>query len=505
MEKLWSQEETKERFPLPISPMGWSLLAVPAQSTLDSLAQHLFLRRVGTEDILKNIDSYVYARKGFFRTGVLKKIKWISLFVLSLKILFWTITSFFLNSNLGLKLNFKAHLMEKLFFSRADYMLRKWDLIQKNLLEKMRSASAGDIQKPIHYLEFLEKRQLMEKNSCEYFYFDFAVYFLKNLFYHALLYFLKEVGLNTEEAKNLLSQITQGLPQNFAIQMALEYVSLPRDQWIEKYGHLTDNWDVAAPTLAESEKLLRKTISQTQAKTLAEMHLAHDSLRKETEKKFALYFHQDPRLMQALNYFQKLLLVDEDMRAFSSLQYPAIRQLFQRVALTAQWKFEDIFFLSITEVEESLKNQDFSKQILLAQQRRLNFEKALKTIPPEEFKEVSSKLTAIQIHKTVAQGKSVSPGKVSAPALVIKSLNDFKSFTGQEILVLKSATPTYTMYYSQSLGIISETGGLLSHGALVAREFHIPMISNVSGVLEVVKNGDMILLDATNGTYKIMG
>ncbi len=53
-------------------------------------------------------------------------------------------------------------------------------------------------------------------------------------------------------------------------------------------------------------------------------------------------------------------------------------------------------------------------------------------------------------------------------------------------------------------GLITEVGGLLSHGAVIAREYGLPAVLNVPGATQIIKTGQVVEADGTNGTVRIL-
>jgi len=85
--------------------------------------------------------------------------------------------------------------------------------------------------------------------------------------------------------------------------------------------------------------------------------------------------------------------------------------------------------------------------------------------------------------------------EVSGYAYLIKK-DDIKSTSNKEdkniILVTEATYPNYLPLMLISKGIITEVGGILSHAAIVAREFNIPCVVGVKGILDIIKDGDLI-------------
>ncbi|MBQ7959206.1 MAG: phosphoenolpyruvate synthase, partial [Oscillospiraceae bacterium] len=77
--------------------------------------------------------------------------------------------------------------------------------------------------------------------------------------------------------------------------------------------------------------------------------------------------------------------------------------------------------------------------------------------------------------------------------------------TTGKIIVAKMTDPGWVFLLSNSKGIISEKGSLLSHTAIISRELKIPAVVGVKDASDLIKNGDIIELDGNSGSIKICG
>ena len=68
-----------------------------------------------------------------------------------------------------------------------------------------------------------------------------------------------------------------------------------------------------------------------------------------------------------------------------------------------------------------------------------------------------------------------------------------------DILVAPSTDPAWTPLFLRAGGLVMETGGYLSHGAIVAREFGIPAVVNQPGILDVLRDGQRLRVDGLRG------
>lgn len=97
------------------------------------------------------------------------------------------------------------------------------------------------------------------------------------------------------------------------------------------------------------------------------------------------------------------------------------------------------------------------------------------------------------------RGITSCSGLVTARACVIKSLDEIDQLEPNDILITYSIDVSWTVYFFTLSGIVTEVGGIVSHGAVVAREYGIPTLCTAIGACSKFKTGNMITLDANNG------
>lgn len=71
-----------------------------------------------------------------------------------------------------------------------------------------------------------------------------------------------------------------------------------------------------------------------------------------------------------------------------------------------------------------------------------------------------------------------------------------------EILVAPSTDPGWTPLFLKAAGLVVETGGYLSHAAIVAREFALPAVINLPGILDALGDGDEVEVDGLRGEVR---
>jgi phosphohistidine swiveling domain-containing protein len=100
-------------------------------------------------------------------------------------------------------------------------------------------------------------------------------------------------------------------------------------------------------------------------------------------------------------------------------------------------------------------------------------------------------------------GFGVSPGTVRGTIRVMRSVADAGRLSG-EIVVFPAIEPTLATIYPLVGGIVTEMGGLLSHAAILAREYGLPAVVNVEDATRRLHDGDRVELDGTTGRVRLL-
>ncbi|MGM0462527.1 MAG: PEP/pyruvate-binding domain-containing protein [Fibrobacterota bacterium] len=97
------------------------------------------------------------------------------------------------------------------------------------------------------------------------------------------------------------------------------------------------------------------------------------------------------------------------------------------------------------------------------------------------------------------QGQPASPGIAEGSARVIRSQNDLSGFQRGEILVCDAIDPAMTFIVPLASAIVERRGGMLIHGAIIAREYGIPCVSGIEKAADIVHTGDTLTVDGNLG------
>ncbi len=101
------------------------------------------------------------------------------------------------------------------------------------------------------------------------------------------------------------------------------------------------------------------------------------------------------------------------------------------------------------------------------------------------------------------QGQPAGPGVASGPARVIGGPGDLPAFKAGEILVCDAIDPAMTFVVPLAAGIVERRGGMLIHGAIIAREYGLPCVTGISDAAAIIRSGDRITVDGYLGIVVI--
>ena len=164
---------------------------------------------------------------------------------------------------------------------------------------------------------------------------------------------------------------------------------------------------------------------------------------------------------------------------------------------------EDIFYLTI-EARTDLLTGGSSDWKRMIQARRAERDRHAPISVPDTIQDWQSVVrgtnaSPIADSEGVFHGIPISAGKVVGPVRFVKSMEDWVRVCRGDILVVAVIDPGMAPLFGVASGLIAEMGGTLSHGAIIAREYGLPAIANVTGIMARLNEGDRVSLDAERG------
>jgi pyruvate,water dikinase len=305
--------------------------------------------------------------------------------------------------------------------------------------------------------------------------------------------------------------------------------------YLDEYGQRSDKWVISSPSWVEDPtpviSNLQDYITQPDRDLSAETaRLAAERERLLAEVRARLVDFPQP----VVAHFEFLLkaaqvgsVLTEDHGFWIDFRgwYPVRCTFLEFGRHFAQARIldkpDDIFFLTLDEVRETAQALPAidrrllvaGRQAELAYFRGIQPPPALGTMPagPPAGDPVSRTIgnffgapPPTSLDPNLLQGNAGSPGTARGPARVIRSLAESAKLQPGDILVAETTAPPWTPLFASAAAVVTDTGGILSHCAVVAREYGIPAVVGTGTATMMIQDGQTVEVDGQAGTVRII-
>jgi pyruvate,water dikinase len=166
---------------------------------------------------------------------------------------------------------------------------------------------------------------------------------------------------------------------------------------------------------------------------------------------------------------------------------------------------EDIFYLTFQELHDVVRTNDVDDQLI--SERKDAFRSYQGLAPPRVFTSegevVAGTYRRIDVPAGALVGLPVSAGTIEGRARVILDMADADLESG-DILVTAYTDPSWTPVFVTIKGLVTEVGGLMTHGAVIAREYGLPAVVGVEQATRLIRDGQRIRVNGTDGYIEIL-
>ena len=167
---------------------------------------------------------------------------------------------------------------------------------------------------------------------------------------------------------------------------------------------------------------------------------------------------------------------------------------------------EDVFFLTFQELHEVLRTERVDHELI--RQRRDTFRAHQALQPPRVLTSDGGVITGTYRRDDVPAGAliglAVSAGTVAGRARVILDMAQADLEAG-DILVTRFTDPSWTPVFVAISGLVTEVGGVMTHGAVIAREYGLPAVVGVADATRLIRDGQQVRVHGTEGYVEIVG
>ncbi|MFA1794815.1 phosphoenolpyruvate synthase [Bacillus velezensis] len=166
---------------------------------------------------------------------------------------------------------------------------------------------------------------------------------------------------------------------------------------------------------------------------------------------------------------------------------------------------EDIYYLTFEELQEVVRTHKLDYQIIST--RKGEYKVYEKLAPPRVITSdgeiVTGEYKRENLPAGAIAGLPVSSGVIEGRARVILNMEDADLEDG-DILVTSYTDPSWTPLFVSIKGLVTEVGGLMTHGAVIAREYGLPAVVGVENATQLIKDGQRIRVHGTEGSVEIL-
>jgi pyruvate,water dikinase len=299
--------------------------------------------------------------------------------------------------------------------------------------------------------------------------------------------------------------------------------------YLEQFGHVIYDLDFAKPLPRDDPTPMLETVKMYLRSEGNDPYERQKTLETRRVQASEAVLGRVKRLKRwlftkTLYFAQKHARVREDGLADIGLGYPVLRRLLHElgrrfVAAGGIEQAGDIFWLRQNEVEQAVAALERGESPAVMSERVREREvswQASKRVAPPPMLPPKKKYMGFNVEGLVAadgsdqtgntiKGMGTSAGRVSAPACVLHGPEDFGRMRPGHVLVAGITTPAWTPLFAMASGVVTDVGGPLSHGSIVAREYGIPAVLGTGVATRRIHSGQTITVDGSAGTVTLVG
>jgi phosphohistidine swiveling domain-containing protein len=341
---------------------------------------------------------------------------------------------------------------------------------------------------------------------------------------------LKEKGLSDSEIPEIIGNITYpedhtplfdsqlGMMQIAALaqsgELKEERLTHALEQWLERFGAIPVNFCEEAWTMKDAHDQLKSFLAKNCQEELVRAEEGHVQRIKDAKEKLdELNNEEISTLAFALAQGTYLNEFRKNVFCRVSLGYRKVFTEIAKIAGSNNWR--DCFYLLPKEMVAILSDEEVDLKGIVASRKKVavyikdlevtlldndvvnGLDTYVKNLYGAKTEEVSDGQKALK-------GFSASKGKVQGIARIILSSKDFDRLNPGEILVTTMTSVDFVPVMERAGAFVTNEGGITSHASIVAREMGKPCIIGTKNGTQVIKDGDLVEVDATKGLVTIL-
>ncbi len=340
-------------------------------------------------------------------------------------------------------------------------------------------------------------------------------------YYHAAVAGVLEQALGEKDGQEKIAELIGGLDNDRTMQQSIDLYRVAQgemslEKFIEEYGHRTvGEFELAEPRWSEDAGYLKQqveTYRMVKGKSPGESHHRKKEERVLAERRLGQVLAEngasslEEQVRADLAGAQRYLPYRETSKYYYMMALALVRWCLEELA--RRWDLgRGIYFLRRKELaefprrREELKAEIAKRKVRWEALQRLEMPELISSDDPEA---IGRPTPVPEAKDGVFVGKGLASGSETGIARIVHSPNTAGDLGPNYILVCTSTDPGWTPLFVNARGVIVERGGMLSHGAIVARDFGIPCVA-LANATKLIPDRSEIRVDGNHGHVELVG
>ncbi|MDA3054389.1 MULTISPECIES: PEP/pyruvate-binding domain-containing protein [unclassified Campylobacter] len=284
------------------------------------------------------------------------------------------------------------------------------------------------------------------------------------------------------------------------------------EKFIDLHGHREVEFDSYIPTWEEAPHIVLDNIKNILNNPAMQHKNKSSEISAKTNKALSEILNAVPKNLQEFtlefaNLVQIYTILDDEEHYQTTRLTPMMRKgikalgekLVQKDIIAEPY---DLFFAHLQTLETAVKSGEYESLASEIQSNKTAYLKNKNLTPKWDLS--ADEKSEFNPNAKILKGLPASMGVAEGSVCVVRSSDDFANFVPNSILVARTTNPAWTPLFYSAKALITESGGVLSHGAVSAREMKIPAVMAVKSVMQILQNGQKVRVDGKNGIVEIL-
>lgn len=261
--------------------------------------------------------------------------------------------------------------------------------------------------------------------------------------------------------------------------------------------HGRSELDIRVPRWDQDPEFVQQLLAQFTTPTAKseDPHAVYERARDAYLKSLPARKHKS--FHRKVDRLRSFVWLREELRDLSSRMYYLIRRYVLAIAEQRELG-DDIFFMTFGEILDDDRSNVRANREIYDSYRNFQAPNEIGSRFPLES--LSNQATGGQ----TLHGIGASQGAVEGVAWVLRRVEDVTSVPADAVLICPFTDPGWTPILDRVIGVVTETGGLLSHAAVICREYGIPAVLGVSAATQRIRTGQRLCIDGSRGRINLL-